>query len=123
MMDNYAIDQKAMRNYSIFVSIVCFPLGLLSLIEYFRIYGNNIKVETTKVIKTELNEEQRLHEDADFIPDEKQEEIKEETEEEKLEKLEKLRNFKEKGIITEEEFEMARQQMFGDKKLIIIFVR
>ena len=30
-----------------------------------------------------------------------------------LEKLEKLKNFKEKGIISEEEFEMAKQQMFG----------
>lgn len=116
MMDNYAIDQKTMRNYAIFASIVCFPLGLLSLIAYFRIYGNNVKVETAKVIKTELNEEQRLHEDADFIPEEIQEESKVETEEEKIEKLEKLRKFKEKGIITEDEFEMARQQMFGDEK-------
>lgn len=113
MMDNYSVDQKAMQAYVIFASITCFPLGLLSLIAYFRIYSNNVKVETTKVVNIQESENLAKNEDADFVVEETNEEVKEESEEEKLEKLEKLRKFKEKGIITEEEFNMAKEQMFG----------
>ena len=117
LMDNYSLDQKTMRNYSIFVSIACFPFGLLALIVYLRVYSNNIKVETSQTIKVENveGEEETLNNKTSV--NENVEEGGEETEEEKLEKLEKLRNFKEKGIITEEEFKMAKEQMFGDKKV------
>ena len=115
MMDHYSVDQKTMQAYAIFVSIACFPLGLLSLIAYFRMYSNNVKVETTKVINIQEGENPAKKEDADFVPEESKEEETQETEEEKLEKLEKLRKFKEKGIITDEEFNMAKEQMFGDK--------
>ena len=118
LLDNYAVDKKTMMAYSIFVSIACFPFGLLALIAYFGIYNNNVKVENTESIKINTVEESESaekvdEEKSDTTQDKEQE--KEETEEEKLEKLEKLRNFKEKGIITEEEFEMAKEQMFGKK--------
>ena len=117
LMDNYSLDQKTMRNYSIFVSIACFPFGLLALIVYLRVYSNNIKVETSQTIKVEnieSEEEETLNKKTSI--NENVEEGGEETEEEKLEKLEKLRNFKEKGIITEEEFKMAKEQMFGKEE-------
>ncbi len=122
LLDNYAVDKKILRNYSIFASIVCFPFGLLALISYFGIYNNNVKIANTDDVKIgsveEVNDiknsevEEMISKEDASVETEKSESI-EETETEKLEKLEKLRNFKEKGIITEEEFEMAREQMFG----------
>ena len=107
-----------MKAYTIFVSIACFPFGLLSVIAYLGIYGNNVKIETAESVKVESVEEPANFVVEESVNDEvKKESAKEEAEEEKLEKLEKLRKFKEKNIITEEEFEMAKEQMFGkDKK-------
>ena len=115
MLENYSVDKKTMCAYSIFASVACFPFGLLSLLAYFGIYNNNVKIETAETVKIETIDEPN-ETMSDKNEDVVEETKKEETEEDKLEKLEKLRNFKEKGIITEEEFEMARQQMFGDKK-------
>lgn len=122
LLDNFVADKKLMRNYTIFISIVCFPFGLLSVIAYLGIYGNNVKVQTAESVKIETVEES-VEESAEIKTEEietektSEEPTKEETEEEKLEKLEKLRKFKDKNIISEEEFEMAKEQMFGkDKK-------
>ena len=116
LLDNFVADKKTMKAYVIFVSIACFPFGMLSILAYFGIYGNNVKVHETESIKIKP-----VDEPAEFVPDEiveekKEESLKEESEEEKLEKLEKLRKFKEKNIISEEEFEMAKEQMFGKDK-------
>ena len=115
LLDNFVADKKLMKGYVIFVSIVCFPFGLLSVIAYLGIYGNNVKVQTTESVKIETAEELAEFE-VETETEEAQENVKEETEAEKLEKLEKLRKFKEKNIITEEEFEMAKEQMFGKNK-------
>ena len=56
LLDNYAIDKNALRNYSIFASIACFPFGLLALIAYFGIYNNNVKVESSDSIKVGATE-------------------------------------------------------------------
>lgn len=114
LLDNYAIDKKSMKFYTIFISIACFPFGLLSIIAYFGIYGNNVKVdgyEYTRVTSVEEKAETFKSEE-DTVSEENASGVKE-TEEEKLAKLEKLKNFRDKKIITEEEFEMAKEQMFG----------
>lgn len=115
LLDNYAVDKKVLKGYSIFSSIVCFPFGLIALIAYLRIYSNNVKIETTESLNNKVTDDESLVQDNEIEVEKQsaQETIKEETEEEKLEKLEKLRKFKEKGIITEEEFNMAKEQMFG----------
>ena len=115
LLDNYAVDKKVLKRYSIFSSIVCFPFGFIALIAYLRIYSNNVKIETTESLKNKSTDDESLVQDNEIELEKQsiQESIKEETEEEKLEKLEKLRKFKEKGIITEEEFNMAKEQMFG----------
>lgn len=124
MLDNYGVDKKTMKFYTVFVSIFCFPFGLLSIISYFGIYGNNVKVDgfqytrVTEVSKSDENEkaEQEVREE-NAVTDVEKTEVREESEEEKLEKLEKLKNFRDKNIISEEEYEMAKEQMFGkDKK-------
>ena len=118
LLDNFAADKKTMKSYTIFVSLVCFPLGLLSVFAYLGIYGNNVKVQKAESVKIEEVKDsmEYIFEDYNEVED-KEGLVKEESEVEKLEKLEKLRRFKEKNIITEEEFEMAKEQMFGkDKK-------
>lgn len=125
LLDNYSIDKKAMKAYTIFTSIFCFPFGLLVIIPYFGLYGNNVKInefEYTKITEVEnpnnvtvedVHEESKTETKNDTVSVEEHQE----TEEEKLEKLEKLKNFRDKNIISEEEFEMAKEQMFGkDKK-------
>ena len=117
LLDNYAVDKKVLYGYSIFVSVVCFPLGLIALIAYLRIYSNNIKVETAENSNLESDKETIVQDnEIDIKTESSQTNVQEETEEEKMEKLEKLRKFKEKGIITEDEFEMARKQMFAKDK-------
>lgn len=121
LLDNYVADKKSMKAYTIFVSIACFPFGLLSVIAYFGIYGNNVKVEKNEYVNFNIFDASETEEVSEKVEeDEKIEEVKEEvvskeTEEEKMEKLEKLRKFKDKKIITEEEFEMAKEQIFGEK--------
>ena len=111
-----------MKGYTIFVSIACFPFGLLSIIAYLGVYGNNVKIETTEFIKAnseDVKSEQTENVKTDDIvvdsQDKNDNSQSEETESEKLEKLEKLRNFRDKNIITEEEYEMARDQILGKK--------
>ena len=118
MMDSYSADKKTLSRYFVFVAIVCFPLGLISGLAYLFLYGNNVKVEEFNYVKiTDVAPEEKQEEpQTEEVKEEQQEEpVQEETEEEKLEKLKKLENFKEKGIISEEEFEMAKEQMFGKK--------
>jgi flagellar biosynthesis component FlhA len=117
-MDSYSADKKTLSRYFVFVAIVCFPLGLISGLAYLFLYGNNVKVEEFNYVKiTDVAPEEKQEEpQTEEVKEEQQEEpVQEETEEEKLEKLKKLENFKEKGIISEEEFEMAKEQMFGKK--------
>lgn len=115
LLDNYAIDKKTMKAYTIFVSIFCFPFGLLSIIAYFGIYGNNVKVnefQYTKITDVDIEEKDKTTENVEQMKQSNVEQ-NEESEEEKLEKLAKLKNFRDKNIISEEEFEMAKEQMFG----------
>ena len=121
MFDMYSVDNNVLKNYTIFVCFACFPLGLLALIPYYLIVSNRVKISGFKVSSDDNN---ITVETVNEEPSEKSkteevvEEVKqtEETEEEKLEKFKKLQNFKEKGIITEEELEMAREQLFGKKE-------
>lgn len=120
MYDSYCLDKKSMKRKMIFVSIFCFPFGLLSIIVYNNLFGNNVSInheETTINVSTEpqpdFSNDTQSETSAEKVHEESEE--KEESEEEKYEKLAKLKNFMEKGIITEDEYEMAREQMFGKK--------
>ena len=113
--------KKTMVRYFVFVAIACFPLGLLTILAYNFLYGNNVKVANYNYVKiNDISDEERKakNEDSNNTDDSSstepvEEKAQLESEEEKLEKLEKLKNFKDKGIISEEEFEMAKEQMFG----------
>ena len=119
LLDDFQVEKKTMLAYSIFSSIACFPIGLLSLIAYFRLYGNNVKVQQGEFIKINTIEEVDVKDVVEELKTEdakETEETSEYTEEEKMEKIEKLRKFKEKNIISEEEFEMAKEQIYKKNK-------
>ena len=123
MNDLYAIDNKILKNYTIFVCFACFPLGLLAIIPYYLIVSNRVKVSGFKVSSEyedakveEVKAEKEEIEIADSEPKKETAQETVETEEEKIEKFKKLQNFKDKGIITEDELEMAREQLFGKKE-------
>lgn len=119
LMDSYTVSNNTIKSYVIFVCIACFPLGLLSIIPYLMCSSNNISIETTTPPQAEdVSIESEGIEDSQ--KEEKEpEEVEphtEQTEAEKLEKFEKLKKFHEKGIITDDELEMAREQLFGKKE-------
>ena len=109
---------REFKYYVIFVSIFCFPFGLLSILPYKKLASNNVtvtSVEETPVgytVETVATDEPAKEEK----PIETVAETNVETEAEKMEKYKKLQNFKEKGLITEEELEQAREQLFGKKE-------
>ncbi len=130
LFDMYAINDRVLKNYVIFASIACFPLGCLSIIPYYLLVSNKIKIKGFNVVTNESEQEEKMAEvkieevkeetiqdfkDEPKVEDKETEKV-EETDAEKLEKFKKLENFKEKGIISEEELEMAREQLFGKKE-------
>ena len=119
LYEDFAVSNQVLKNWVIFASIACFPLGLISIIPYWLITSNNVKVESFNIKISEDDSKAEFKEEATAAAnaeEAKEEVVAEETEEEKLEKFKKLENFREKGIITEEELEMAREQLFGKKE-------
>ena len=125
MFETYAVSNQVLKNYTIFACIACFPLGLLAIVPYLMLTGNKVKISGFNVVSSDEKDVKKqeniakiVEESASEQPEkfeqpepEKVEETAIESEEEKLEKLKKLENFKEKGIITEQEFEMAKEQL------------
>lgn len=117
--DTMFITKQTFRNYVIFVSIFCFPFGLLSVIPYILLVSNRVKVSNVEAPKPEVKVEtvETVEEESKEQVSDKQTQTEvKETEAEKRAKFEKLKNFKEKGLITEEELEQAREQLFGKKE-------
>ena len=123
LFDEYAVSNKTIKNFTIFVCIACFPFGLLAIIPCYKLLTNNIKVTGFKVVDTRDSDsevEVKINDEVIDVVSEKHDEVNEkieiaeETEEEKKEKFEKLKNFNKKGIITDDELEMARKQLFGE---------
>lgn len=119
------LSNEDFKKYVIFSSIACFPLGLLSIIPYILIVGNKIKITNPAGLHVQSHDEKFESEVKIENIEEKIEEKQEESnkveaqkdselsEEEKQAKFAKLQSFRDKGIITEEELELAREQLFG----------
>lgn len=130
--DIYFLQQKDFKSYVIFASIACFPLGLITIIPYFKLTGNNVKVSDTNGLHIQVDDVKEESQERAVVQEsqidieekiEKTENVEmaqvaepELSEKEKQEKFDKLKNFKDKGIITEEELELAREQLFGKKE-------
>lgn len=120
LLDFSILPNNTLKKYVIFTCIFCFPLGLISIIPYLKISSNNVSVVDVKPEIEEIEdlakeEIEDLDEELEEKPVEEVEVNTEQTEAEKIEKFEKLKNFHEKGIITDDELEMAREQLFGKK--------
>lgn len=95
--------------WTIFISIFAFPIGLISIINLFLI-GNNATVSDTN------KEDESVYQ---FTTTESGETVVQETEKKEvsenelsaLETIEKLQHLKEEGLITEEEFERAKNEV------------
>lgn len=115
------LSNKHFKYYVVFVSIACFPLGLLSIIPYVLVVGNRIKITNDAGLKLQKDAETEIKTVETIEGEEKQtqeaviQKDDELSDEEKQAKFEKLQNFRDKGIITEEELEQAREQLFGNK--------
>ena len=96
------IIRNNLTNYAVFFSVILFPIGLLSLLVVPICASHNIKVETTG--ETNLSNTQS----------EPQEATQRVVSEEELAKLEELKKYRDKGIITEDEFIRAKQSLFKD---------
>lgn len=119
MTDIITMPNKVLKNWVIFASIVCFPLGLVSAVAYAILTNNNIKVTdsdkdtsepTVTISDSEETEEYQKPETIEV------EAHREETLEEKQAKFEKLKKFHEKGIITDDELRTAKEQLFGNEE-------
>lgn len=125
--DNIKFPDNIFRNYVIFVSICCFPFGLLSIIPFISLTGNNVKVHTVKSTKLEYYDDDYYSTGSDNASnggrpnayDRPKEDLDdgdvEFSLEEKQEQYEKLVAFNKKGLITDAELEQAREQLFGSK--------
>lgn len=125
--DINVVPNGILLNYVIFASIFVFPFGLLSIIPYYLLSSNRISVSNVETSGAEIKDAESGETTESENPAEKEETPAEDphpettklddlSDEEKQEKLQKLENFREKGLITDEELEQAREQLFGKKK-------
>lgn len=82
--------------WGVIFSIFCFPLGLISLIPLFSIDGavKNIKDNVVEKIENISNPKSKV--------------------DEKIEKIKELNELKEKGIIDEKDFQLAKEKLIND---------
>lgn len=100
-------NKNRIKRWVVFGCVLYFPIGLLGLLTLSSI-DNNVVVEDAQPEPTESEkkEEQPAVEVEVHVPT---------TEAEKNEKLAKLERFKQNGLITEEEFEQAKQQLKSEE--------
>lgn len=101
--------KKQIKGWTIFTCIVCFPVGLVALVPYFAIGDNGIKittVESEENAKPAGGNEQMASEESSDNGDAKGME-----ESEIDEKIKKLTDFKNEGIISEEEYQKALAEL------------
>ncbi len=108
-----ASQKKSLINWAIFVSIIAFPVGLVSIIPCVKA-GNNPVVSDIKV-EPILNEEQQAETTEPKIKEEvpQKQEVKEPVSN-KEETIDKLKRFRDEGLITEAEYKKAVKELQGE---------
>ena len=104
------VKKQSLINWAIFFSIVGFPLGLISIVPACMISNNNIvdtDVKTEDAEKTTASETETGNETKETVEEEELSDI---------ETIEKLNNLKEEGLITEEEYARAKDEVLNKKK-------
>lgn len=104
------VEKQSLINWAIFFSIVGFPLGLISIVPACMISNNNIvvtDVKTEDAEKTTASETKTGNETKETVEEEELSDI---------ETIEKLNNLKKEGLITEEEYSRAKDEVLNKKK-------
>ena len=104
------VEKQSLINWAIFFSIVGFPLGLISIVPACMISNNNIvvtDVKTEDAEKTTASETETGNETKETVEEEELSDI---------ETIEKLNNLKKEGLITEEEYARAKDEVLNKKK-------
>lgn len=104
------VKKQSLINWAIFFSIVGFPLGLISIVPACMISNNNIvvtDVKTEDAEKTTASETKTGNERKETVEEEELSDI---------ETIEKLNNLKKEGLITEEEYSRAKDEVLNKKK-------
>lgn len=103
-----SINKQKIKNWIIFGCILYIPFGLIGLM-CLKYVDSNVVVEN--VVGRDITEGDVLQQDKPTVDVEIH---NPQSEDEKAEKLEKLKRFKENGLITEEEFQQAKNELYGE---------
>ena len=95
---------------AIFISILAFPIGLISIIPAIMAGSNNVKVSEASSSRVEPEQGETVVAQVDSVETLDEEEPVTMSNED-LAKLEKLAKFKEQGLITEAEFNDAKEKL------------
>ena len=111
----FSYSKPILISQAIVVSIFAFPLGLLSIIPVYIAGSHNIKVTNSNNINNEPTDSsnETIKVDVAHVSTTNEEEP-EEIDDEKLEKIEKLARFRKQGLLTEEEFEEAKNKLLNE---------
>jgi len=115
--------KDALRNWAIFYSIILFPIGLLSIIPYKIATSNNIRVTSTE--QSDFSQESKQSTAADVVDlssepveNNNSSNLNAEAEqvvvsEENMQKFLQLKKYHDDGLITDGEYERAKDAIFG----------
>lgn len=102
-----SINKRKIKNWIIFGCILYIPFGLIG-IACVKYIDNDVVIDdaaTQEPVSSGVDQEKPVVDVEIHTP---------QSADEKAEKLEKLKRFKEKGLITEEEFEQAKNDLYGE---------
>lgn len=118
----FSFVKQALFVPTVVICIFAFPIGLIALVPYFLAGSNDVKVssvetESDSTIETYPEQKETVVASVDEITEIKEQEQDDiQLSDEDFQKLEKLTNFKNQGLLTEEEFNQAKSQIMNKYK-------
>ena len=111
----FSYSKPILVSQAVVVSIFAFPFGLISLIPMYIAGSHNIKITNSERINNQQTEhyEEPIKADVSGVTT-IQEEDNQNIDDEKLEKIEKLARFRKQGLLTQEEFEEAKNKLLNE---------
>ena len=108
--------KNSLKNWAIFVSIVAFPVGLVSIIPFIKTGNNPVVTNVKEETKEEKERKEESQQKADDIGIKVEEKVEPKPEHSnpvstKEETIEKLKKFKDDGLITEAEYKKAVSEL------------
>ena len=111
----FAMAKPALLVPTIVITIFAFPIGLITLVPYFMAGSNNVKIsEGSQPNTPPVGETVKADVDMVTIQSDDTNNSQDLTSEE-LEKLEKLASFRNQGLLTDDEYNQAKDQIINKK--------